>query len=460
MSIRTRRAVAAVVIAAVPALLVARLLAHGSSAATSQPGVSSSNPVKLVTRVLGHRLGAPVSGEAAAALGDQIWIAGGLDAAGGSADGIFRLDPKTGALAPAGLLPEPLHDAAAAPGAGGLLVFGGGSTASTSSVESVTAGGDAKVVGQLPGPRSDLVAATIGDRSYVLGGYDGRSPDSAVLETTDGRSFTAVAHLPVPVRYPAAAVAGGVIYLFGGETGAGQPTDAVQKIVPGSGSATVVGHLPSPLEHASAVALGGQIYVLGGTTGRATSDRVLSFDPATHATKGAGTLPMPVANAAAVAVGGAAYLIGGVGEADQPLSAVIKLTLEKVDAPGLSGPASTTTPASSTTTTTNNAPAAQSMKRPFDGHLLIADRGNNRLLLVNAQKRVLWRYPAPGRPAPPGGFYFPDDAFFTHGGSGIIANEEENERIVQLGFPSGKVTWSYGHPGVIGSTPGVPPRAR
>jgi len=86
--------------------------------------------------------------------------------------------------------------------------------------------------------------------------------------------------------------------------------------------------------------------------------------------------------------------------------------------------------------------------------MLIADRGNNRLLLVNAEKRVLWRYPGPGRPGPPGGFYFPDDAFFTHGGTGIISNEEQNERIVQLAFPSGKVTWSYGHPGVIGSSPG------
>ena len=86
--------------------------------------------------------------------------------------------------------------------------------------------------------------------------------------------------------------------------------------------------------------------------------------------------------------------------------------------------------------------------------MLIADRGNNRLLVVNAQKQVLWRYPGPGRPAPPGGFYFPDDAFFTHGGTGIISNEEENERIVQLAFPSGKLTWSYGHPGVIGSSPG------
>ena len=85
---------------------------------------------------------------------------------------------------------------------------------------------------------------------------------------------------------------------------------------------------------------------------------------------------------------------------------------------------------------------------------MIADRGNNRLLVVNAAKQVLWRFPSRAHPAPPGGFYFPDDAFFTHGGTRIISNEEQNERIVQLAFPSGKLLWSYGHPGVAGSEPG------
>lgn len=91
---------------------------------------------------------------------------------------------------------------------------------------------------------------------------------------------------------------------------------------------------------------------------------------------------------------------------------------------------------------------------PFDGRLLIADRGNNRLLLVDAAKRILWSYPSPGRPAPPGGFYFPDDAFFTDHGTGIITNEEDNNAIVRIGFPSGQLLWSYGHPRTPGHTPG------
>jgi hypothetical protein len=85
---------------------------------------------------------------------------------------------------------------------------------------------------------------------------------------------------------------------------------------------------------------------------------------------------------------------------------------------------------------------------------MIADRGNDRLLVVNAKKKILWRFPSKAHPAPPGGFYFPDDAFFIHHGTGIISNEEQNERIVQLSYPGGKLLWSYGHPGVTGSEPG------
>ncbi len=102
----------------------------------------------------------------------------------------------------------------------------------------------------------------------------------------------------------------------------------------------------------------------------------------------------------------------------------------------------------------SHARGAQPAGTPFTGRLLIADRGNNRLLVVNANKRILWRYPGAGHKAPKGGFYFPDDAFFTDNGRGIISNEEQNEKIVRIAFPSGRVTWSYGHPRIPGSAPG------
>src|SRR5579872_6505327 len=61
------------------------------------------------------------------------------------------------------------------------------------------------------------------------------------------------------------------------------------------------------------------------------------------------------------------------------------------------------------TATTASTPPA--MPKPIPGYLLIADRGNNRMLLVDNAKRVLWRYPKPGQGLSfP--FHFDDDTFF------------------------------------------------
>jgi hypothetical protein len=88
---------------------------------------------------------------------------------------------------------------------------------------------------------------------------------------------------------------------------------------------------------------------------------------------------------------------------------------------------------------------------PFPGYLLIADRGNDRLLLVDGSKHILWRYPH-GKPSYP--FHFDDDSFFSHDYHRIITNQEEQHTLEVLSFPEGEVLWHYGHPNVKGSAPG------
>ena len=67
---------------------------------------------------------------------------------------------------------------------------------------------------------------------------------------------------------------------------------------------------------------------------------------------------------------------------------------------------------------------------------------------------MLWQYPR--GPSPPHGprLYFPDDAFFIDHGTAIISNQEQNETIIKIGYPSGKIIWSYGHPKQAGTAPG------
>jgi hypothetical protein len=81
---------------------------------------------------------------------------------------------------------------------------------------------------------------------------------------------------------------------------------------------------------------------------------------------------------------------------------------------------------------------------PIPGYLLIADRGNNRMLLVNSSKHIFWTYPANvGRTAMP--FTFDDDTFFGPRADRIISNQEDQQTIQIISFPGRKVLWRYGH---------------
>lgn len=82
--------------------------------------------------------------------------------------------------------------------------------------------------------------------------------------------------------------------------------------------------------------------------------------------------------------------------------------------------------------------------KPIPGYLLIADRGNNRILLVDDRKRILWRYPTPGD-GTSFPFRFDDDAFFGPGLRSIISNQEDQQTIQIISFPGGKLQWWYGH---------------
>lgn len=72
---------------------------------------------------------------------------------------------------------------------------------------------------------------------------------------------------------------------------------------------------------------------------------------------------------------------------------------------------------------------------------------------MDSRKRVLWRYPGPGRtPAFP--FRFDDDAFFGPGFGAVITNQEEQHTVEVLSFPGRQVLWHYGHVDSAGSGPG------
>jgi len=442
--------------------------AHGTTGTVGRPPPPTSGEAPAVEAgLLPWQLAAPLSREVVLpGPSGQLVVIGGLTSASTSSGAITALAVPGGVPSAIGSLASPTHDAAGVALRGRYLLFGGGAQTTVASVEALPTGAAAGastgvVVGQLPQPRSDASAIVVGRTAYVIGGYDGTRGDPAVLATTDGKTYSTVATLPVAVRYPAVAALGTTIYVFGGQAvgaHAGPVTD-VQAIDLVSRQARVVAHLPEPLEGASAARVGGHLYLFGGDSssgaaanvpapdgtnapaagpgsdaGTFSVPTVWSFDPATRRLLVAGTLQVPVSHASSAVVGATVWLVGGE-RGGTPVAAVQMLRPDarfgRAGAPGAGSPY-------------------------FGAKLLIADRGNDRLLLLSDAGSILWSYPNATAPAPPGpkGFYFPDDAFFIHHGQAILVNQEENETLVEIAYPSGKILWTYGHPGQIGSGPG------
>ena len=318
-------------------------------------------------------------------VGDRLRILGGLSPSGTSLKGASWVDPRSGAVTAAGSLADVVHDGAGAQIGATSYVFGGGSPNTFATVQSLgSASGSGAAPGQLPQPRSDLATAAIGRTVYVLGGYDGAAYEPSVLATSDGTHFTTVANLPVPVRYPAVVALGRDVFSFGGQTGSGAggavtATAAIQEVDPATRTARVVGNLPQALYGAAAFVIDGHVYVAGGQTGSGqTLTQLYEFDVRTHRVADAGLLPQAVAFSgyATVGTGTAAvgYLVGGevahqsgsdqAGVATGSLASVISLRPSPYGGP-VGGAAA---------------------GAPYQGHLLIADRGNDRLLVIDAAR--------------------------------------------------------------------------
>jgi len=444
-------------------LLAVVVVAAWPSTSSAPPASTASSVASIEAGVYSWQFPQPLSRETVVANATGFTVLGGLSPAGASVPSVYTVDPARGAVRGDPALATPVHDASGAALGATAYLFGGGSPATVPTVQSATLsaptsatpGGAGHVAGALPDPRSDSasVAVTAGGTTtaYVVGGYTGTTYLPSVLATTDGTHFHTVATLKVPVRYPAVAALGGMLYVFGGQVASPGATvvatSDVQRIDPASHTVTVVARLPQALYGAAAFTIGNVIYVAGGQVpGANTLTEIDAFVASTGAVLHAGLLPQAEAFGGYTTVGTGAsavgYVVGGevahqsgpdqAGIASGTLQTVISLR------PSAYGGAAGTASAGS----------------PFGGSFLIADRGNNRLVLLSSARGIEWIYPSATKPPPAGGFYFPDDSFFFSKGTGIISNQEENHTIVKIAYPSGKVLWQYGHPGHPGSAPG------
>jgi hypothetical protein len=134
------------------------------------------------------------------------------------------------------------------------------------------------------------------------------------------------------------------------------------------------------------------------------------------------------------------------------------------------GPVRAPHASSSTTTTTapdRTSPIARYISTPLSppglqpgsdpsvlpAPVLIADRTNNRLLIVDQKGEIVWQFPRPGDLGPGQTFLVPDDAFFTQDGRQIVATEEDDYVITIIDVATHRIVYRYGTPGAPGSGP-------
>jgi outer membrane protein assembly factor BamB len=279
-----------------------------ASTATRRPsGLQEPAPAVSITRI--GSLPSPTSRLAAVALADgRVLALGGL-VTGTSSSQILAGPPRH--LVRIGSLPSPTHDAAAVVSRHGAVeLYGGGQSVSSAEVVRIDPStGSVRRLASLDEPLSDLGAAVVRGRTYLVGGFTGARYASAILRVERNNRTHVVARLPAGTRYAGVAVRGDAIYVAGGVTESG-PSDAVYRVEVQSGRVSRIATLPRPTAHAPLVAALGGLWLVGGDGSRS----VLRIDPTSGRVSYAARLPEVLANAAAVKLAdGRIAVLGGDG---------------------------------------------------------------------------------------------------------------------------------------------------
>ena len=166
-----------------------------------------------------------------------------------------------------------------------------------------------RALAAVPSERTEVAAAAVGDRIWVLGGY---APDGATLATaevydTAADRWARGPDLPVAVNHAMAATLDGVLYIAGGNDGDGPSAqvarldgDRWRRLAP----------LPRGRSAGGLVALEGRLYLVGGVVDGGLAGDTQVYDPATDRWAAAPGLPTPREHLGA-ASGGKVYVVGG-----------------------------------------------------------------------------------------------------------------------------------------------------
>jgi N-acetylneuraminic acid mutarotase len=164
-----------------------------------------------------------------------------------------------------------------------------------------------------PTPRTEVAAAALDGRIYVVGGFDSSGANVATVEVYDpaADSWRPGPAYPIPIHHTVLVAHEGSVWGFGGFTSAAfVPTNLVFRLQGGAWQAA--GTLPVPRAAGAGAVLDGKLYLFGGFgLGQQLLGQVDVFDLATQAWARGPDLPTPRDHLGAAALEGRVWAVGG-----------------------------------------------------------------------------------------------------------------------------------------------------
>ncbi len=175
-----------------------------------------------------------------------------------------------------------------------------------------------------PTKRTEVAAAMLGNKIYVVGGFEKPSLNNVInlsitpsLEEYDSSTdrWTSKTPMPVGLHHVGIGVVGGRMYVIGGYKQSGLsvwgPVATVYAYEPSTDSWSERAPMPTARGALSVTVHDGKLYAIGGYEGKANSAAVEVYDPVRNVWSSRAPLPTPRDHLATATASGKLYAIGG-----------------------------------------------------------------------------------------------------------------------------------------------------
>ncbi|MBE44398.1 MAG: hypothetical protein CMO16_04375 [Thaumarchaeota archaeon] len=168
------------------------------------------------------------------------------------------------------------------------------------------------VLVDMPTPRTEVTASTIGSRIYVVGGFDAVGDTSSVIEVYDPRSNTwsEGKQLPIALHHAAATSYEGKLYIVGGYSEGWIPSSTLFIYDPLTNEWTRSRDMSTPRGALTSQFINGILYAVGGWNIVSLSANE-AYDPVTNTWTTKSSMPTTREHLASGVIDGKLYVIGG-----------------------------------------------------------------------------------------------------------------------------------------------------